>query len=190
MLSRINWLVIVAVTLAAFALLFWVALAFDGRAQAQGYHCWALDGCVSHRHSYRQYRDPDVHVHYYRTPDDRELDRGRFECLDKVRGLGTQWIGEAGALEAAKKDWMERVRYDHGEKFIDFNNARDVITACSRVSIGEVVGQVTYRCDVWAMPCRPYLHETPEAQAKDQARQERQDDLVEKKIERDVGRQQ
>ena len=27
-----------------------------------------------------------------------------FQCADKVRGLGTQWIGTEGAMEAAKKD--------------------------------------------------------------------------------------
>ena len=40
-------------------------------------------------------------------------------CLDRVRGLGTQWIGEQGALDGAKKDWMERVRYYHGETYVD-----------------------------------------------------------------------
>lgn len=75
-------------------------------------------------------------------------------CKDKVRGLGTQWIGEQGALDAAKKDWMERVRYDHGEKFLDLSHAEDFVKNCGRVSIGEVVGQVMYRCEITARPCR------------------------------------
>ena len=83
-----------------------------------------------------------------------------WACLDKVRGLGTQWIGTEGALEAAKKDWMERVRYDHGESFIDMTNAKDFESRCGRVSIGEVVGQVTYRCEILARPCKPPMKET------------------------------
>jgi len=80
-------------------------------------------------------------------------DRGRL-CLDRVRGLGTQWIGEQGALDAAKKDWMERVRYYHGETFLDLNHAADFAKRCGRVSIGEVVGQVLYRCEIEARPCK------------------------------------
>ena len=111
--------------------------------------------------------------HYYRhvnieADNDRDRNRDRraerdergWACLDKVRGLGTQWIGTEGALEAAKKDWMERVRYDHGESFIDMTNAKDFESRCGRVSIGEVVGQVTYRCEILARPCKPPMKET------------------------------
>jgi hypothetical protein len=80
-------------------------------------------------------------------------DRGRT-CLDRVRGLGTQWIGEQGALDAAKKDWMERVRYYHGETFLDLSHASDFVKRCGRVSIGEVAGQVLYRCEIEARPCK------------------------------------
>jgi hypothetical protein len=80
-------------------------------------------------------------------------DRGRT-CLDRVRGLGTQWIGEQGALDAAKKDWMERVRYYHGETFLDLSHAADFAKRCGRVSIGEVAGQVLYRCEIEARPCK------------------------------------
>jgi hypothetical protein len=114
-----------------------------------------------------------AHVrHYYRhvniEADNKDRDRDRrdrdradagWQCLDKVRGLGTQWIGTEGALDAARKDWMERVRYDHGESFIDMTNARDFESRCGRVSIGEVVGQVTYRCEILARPCKPPLKE-------------------------------
>jgi hypothetical protein len=82
---------------------------------------------------------------------DRERDR---TCLDRVRGLGTQWIGEQGALDAAKKDWMERVRYYHGETFLDLSHASEFAKRCGRVSIGEVAGQVLYRCEIEARPCK------------------------------------
>jgi hypothetical protein len=80
--------------------------------------------------------------------------RGGRVCLDRVRGLGTQWIGEQGALDGAKKDWMERVRYYHGETYVDMSHASDVVKRCGRVSIGEVAGQVLYRCEIEARPCK------------------------------------
>jgi hypothetical protein len=103
------------------------------------------------RHSYQ----PRVMAYSKREPakSARKSDDG-FQCLDMVRGLGTQWIGTSGALEAAKKDWMERVRYDHGESYIDMTNARDFESRCGRTSIGEVAGQVTYRCEIQARPCK------------------------------------
>jgi hypothetical protein len=76
-----------------------------------------------------------------------------------VRGVGTEWIGQEGALTAARKDWMERVRYDHGERFLDMTNDRDEVSRCSRVSIGELVGKVMYRCEIWARPCQPHMEQ-------------------------------
>jgi hypothetical protein len=78
----------------------------------------------------------------------------RPQCADRVRGLGTQWIGEGGALEAAKKDWMERVRYDLGESYLDLSHATDLVKRCGRTSIGETAGQVLFRCEIWARPCK------------------------------------
>jgi len=78
----------------------------------------------------------------------------RPQCAHKVRGLGTQWIGTDGALEAAKKDWMERVRYDLGETYLDLTHAEDFEKRCGRVSIGQVAGQVMFRCEIVARPCK------------------------------------
>jgi Ni/Co efflux regulator RcnB len=116
----------------------------------------AQDG--SYRSDWRHERQSERR--YYRDPDDRDDDKRGVKCLDPVRGLGTQWIGQEGALEAAKKDWMEHVRYDKGETYVDMTVSRDLTSRCSRVSIGEVVGQVTYRCEIWARPCRAPLVET------------------------------
>ena len=121
----------------------------------------------SRTHS-RHVRHYYKHVNIEAEKVDRDGDRDRrdgdradagWKCLDKVRGLGTQWIGTEGALDAAKKDWMERVRYDHGETYIDMTNAKDFESRCGRVSIGEVVGQVTYRCEIMARPCKPPMKE-------------------------------
>ena len=110
-------------------------------------------------------KTPDVPHHqqrpgvkYYRSPDAVvERERGEEErgrCLPPVSGLGTQWIGIKGALDAARKDWMERVRYDHGESFVDMSHAAEVGSRCGRVSIGAFLGRVMYRCEVMARPCR------------------------------------
>jgi hypothetical protein len=99
---------------------------------------------------------------------ERKDDDGGGKCVDKVRGLGTQWIGTKGALDAAKKDWMERVRYDHGESYVDMTNAKDFESRCGRVSIGEVAGQVTYRCEIVARPCKAPLKEAGHKSLKDE----------------------
>jgi hypothetical protein len=75
-------------------------------------------------------------------------------CRGPVRGLGTQWIGEEGALDAAKKDWAERVRYDLGESYLDLSHAEGFEKRCGRTSIGSVAGQVFYRCEIIARPCK------------------------------------
>ena len=87
-----------------------------------------------------------------------EDERG-VRCLEPVRGVGTEWIGQEGALTAARKDWMERVRYDHGERFLDMTNDRDEVSRCSPVSIGELVGKVMYRCEIWARPCQAHMEQ-------------------------------
>jgi hypothetical protein len=111
------------------------------------------------RHRSRSRSNDATKVMAYAKREDEAKTADGFQCADKVRGLGTQWIGTEGAMDAAKKDWMERVRYDHGESYVDMSNARDFETRCGRVSIGEIAGQVTYRCEVHARPCKPPLKE-------------------------------
>jgi hypothetical protein len=104
------------------------------------------------------YRNADRENWREERREDRRDDG--VKCADKVRGLGTQWIGTSGALDAAKKDWMEHVRYDFGESFLDLTNAKDFVSRCGRVSIGEVAGQVTYRCEIVARPCKAAMKPT------------------------------
>jgi hypothetical protein len=98
-----------------------------------------------------EYRCQGKKCRYYAAPYE---DRQERVCAGKVRGLGTQWVGEAGALEAAKKDWMERVRYDLGESYLDLSNAEDFVRRCGRTSVGEVAGNVMHRCEIIARPCK------------------------------------
>ena len=111
--------------------------------------------------SRQQQRTSDVK--YFRSPDSSD-ERGRDgkhgRCLAPVSGLGTQWIGLKGALDAARKDWMERVRYDHGESFVDMSHAASVGSRCGRVSIGSFLGKVMYRCEIIARPCQARFEQT------------------------------
>jgi hypothetical protein len=126
------------------------------------------------RERVRLYREAEIDAehraeHREERRDERGFDDDRgFHCLEPIRGVGTEWIGQEGALKAARKDWMERVRYDHGERFLDMTNDRDEVSRCSRVSIGEVAGQVMYRCEIVARPCQAnmeqaHMEESPQA---------------------------
>ena len=142
-----------------------LALAFAAPAFADGH--WSGDtGSVTAAkkqaggkvYAERRSRERARVLAYERREKDDDDRSG--QCASKVRGLGTQWIGTEGAMDAAKKDWMERVRYDHGESYLDLTNAKEFESRCGRVSVGEVAGQVMYRCEIIARPCRPQMRET------------------------------
>jgi hypothetical protein len=111
----------------------------------------------------KQSNPTKVMAYVKREGDEKLADRREFTCADKVRGLGTQWIGTEGAMDAAKKDWMERVRYDYGESYLDMTNSKDFVSRCGRVSIGETMGQVMYRCEIVARPCKGLMADTKSA---------------------------
>ena len=94
----------------------------------------------------KRHKGTRVKAFVKRVEDDRR-------CLDVQRGVGTQWVTMDGAEDAAKKDWMETVRYDFGEKFMSIDNARDYEHRCSRSSVGTAAAQMLFRCEVKARPC-------------------------------------
>jgi hypothetical protein len=110
----------------------------------------------------KNYRRPEIIRDYRNLDDDEDFDR---DCKPPVRGVGTQWIGTEGALDAARKDWMERTRFDYGESWLDMANARgpygsdNPVHSCGRTSVGEVAGQVMYRCTIIARPCKALMTE-------------------------------
>ena len=143
-----------------------LAIAFAAPAFADGHWGWdtgpgkaAAKQGGGKVYAERRARSNRSRVLAYERRDKDDNDRDG-QCASKVRGLGTQWIGTEGAMDAAKKDWMERVRYDHGESFLDLTNAKEFESRCGRVSVGEVAGQVMYRCEIIARPCRPQMRET------------------------------
>lgn len=75
-------------------------------------------------------------------------------CYPSVTVVGSQWVGDSGAQDSAKKAFMEQVRWKYGEAYMDIHNAQDIALRCSRSSIGEVANQVLHRCEIRARPCR------------------------------------
>jgi hypothetical protein len=97
-----------------------------------------------------EYRCQGKKCRYYAAPYEVQ----ERICSGKVRGVGSQWLTEDGALEKAKDDWRARVRYDLGESYLDLSNAEDFEKRCGRTSIGEVAGQTFTRCEIIARPCK------------------------------------
>lgn len=151
--------------------------AYSGPVFATDYWDWSIgDGSPTTRNKRKRARvkyakrynkgsDPTKVMAYVKRDGEKDIavERHEFTCADKVRGLGTQWIGTEGAMDAAKKDWMERVRYDYGESFLDMSNSKDFVSRCGRVSIGETLGQVMYRCEIVARPCKGTMADTKAA---------------------------
>ena len=115
---------------------------------------------VKYAKRYHKESPTKVMAYVKREGDAKVAGKPEVQCADRVRGLGTQWIGTEGAMDAAKKDWMERVRYDYGESFLDLSHAKDFVSRCGRTSIGETMGQVMYRCEIVARPCKGIMSET------------------------------
>jgi len=115
------------------------------------------------KYSKRHRTESPAKVMGYIKREDEMAAKSEVQCTEKVRGLGTQWIGTEGAMDAAKKDWMERVRYDYGEAFLDMTHAKDFVSRCGRTSIGETMGQVMYRCEIVARPCKGIMNDTKSA---------------------------
>jgi hypothetical protein len=143
--------------------------AYVGPAAATDYWDWSVGtGSPTSRAKKARVRhvkrmkkeDPTRVMGYVKREDEKLAAKPEVQCTEKVRGLGTQWIGTEGAMDAAKKDWMERVRYDYGESFLDLSHAKDFVSRCGRTSIGETMGQVMYRCEIVARPCKGVMSET------------------------------
>ena len=74
-------------------------------------------------------------------------------CKPVVRVVGDQRPSEDGAKEQADKAWMQEVRFRYGERCMLTTQAKELRYACSRSSIGELVGQTMQRCEIIAQPC-------------------------------------
>lgn len=106
---------------------------------------------VAHKKSTKTKPGPRVMAFEQRSEEPKA------KCLEAVRVVGSQFLTEHGAEESAQKAWMEAVRYESGEQFMTLDNAQEYSRRCSRSSVGEIAGQIFFRCEVIAKPCRPSL---------------------------------
>jgi hypothetical protein len=97
-------------------------------------------------------------------------------CLGEVTGIGQAMIDVRSALESAKLDWNQRVRYAYGERFMNIAVALDIRSRCSRAETNESVIGRQYekwveaftdgkadpfrkRCEIIAAPCSVEWHQ-------------------------------
>lgn len=121
--------------------------------------------------SYHHHRKPvvrswrRVHAPALAPPKPIIPHENSHHCLGDKRALGTPHLTESEALNAAKRSWQAATRYDHGEKYMNIEDAKFVRHRCSRAetnetAIGRAVESVTggetwrTRCEVVAQPCR------------------------------------
>lgn len=112
----------------------------------------------TYSYKHRSYRKPEVRGYIHRRPDMTEHHEPLtpiIRCFEAQQSLGDQYVGVDGAKDQAIKNWMQDVRYYHGERAMDFTMARHASFSCGRSSVGSVVGQVFYRCKLIATPCTP-----------------------------------
>ena len=115
-----------------------------------------------HRHAYRwrYYNNYRRHNHYH-DRDNRWFVPGSGERIDhglachaRRRVVGEERPSRAKAQRAADNAWMGAVRYDHGERYQDINNAKDIRHNCDPSSTTTILKRVFFRCVLEATPCR------------------------------------
>lgn len=136
---------------------------------------YAWDGSCAHWR-YRRvrthvYRPTRVYAYERRDRDDERWERRNIasergeHCKDTiVRVVGGAHLTKDGAMNDAIRQWQATVRYDHGERFMEIENARGYRWRCDRASTNETtVGKIgealsggsgfQKRCVVVAKPC-------------------------------------
>lgn len=122
--------------------------------------------CLKHRHHrqrVKRRKSPVVLAHHsakWRQAQAR-LQRAERDphCLARIRVVGTQRLGNDRAKEDAVSIWREQVRYDHGSKFADFRNAKNVKSACTQNRVGKTGGEYFFLCELSAVPCHARTRE-------------------------------
>lgn len=121
---------------------YWADRAFGTHRQYRDYPHWRRP---------QRYRPPVYGWRQYHKPHvPHEHDKS---CKPVVRVVGDQRPTEDGAREQADKAWMQEVRFRFGERYMLTTQAKELRYACSRSSIGELVGQTMQRCEIIAQPC-------------------------------------
>jgi len=84
-------------------------------------------------------------------------------CHRLIETTGEQAQSKDNAEAFALRSWQGRVRFHFGEKYLNFENARDKRLTCSPSSVADTVGGKIgekllgishFRCELSARPCR------------------------------------
>lgn len=76
-------------------------------------------------------------------------------CRPTIDAVGDQATSEDSAKKEAEKSWAQSVRWAYGEKYMTPDNARGVVYHCGRSSVGSVLNNIFFRCELRAAPCMP-----------------------------------
>lgn len=84
--------------------------------------------------------------------------RGDALCQPVTEATGEQAQREDTARESALTAWRGRVRFKYGERYTDFDHARDKRVGCAPSSVPDAYRDQKlpplFRCELIAKPCR------------------------------------
>lgn len=79
-------------------------------------------------------------------------------CKEPVKAAGEAAIRISKAKRNAVKAWSEQVINQHGERYMNFENAKVVDDHCDPARVGGTMGPLSLkRCVVVARPCKSGL---------------------------------
>lgn len=121
-------------------------------------------------HARPRYTPPVKAWHHHIPKPDPVITEAVVHCLPAKRAIGTPHLTESEAINAAKRAWGSMVRYDHGEKYMNVEDAAFVRHRCARAETNETaLGRAAEtltggeawrtRCEIVAQPCRRGLSE-------------------------------
>ena len=113
------------------------------------------------RRAKRRHRKATRVLGYRKYEADERIDVDPVVCRNYLAVVGSQYVTKNGAEDSAIKSWQEQVRYEHGERFMNWDTAENQQVRCVRSSIGELGSKALdmtvkfYRCEVKGKPCQP-----------------------------------
>jgi len=121
------------------------------------------------RRYHHEHRRPEVRAWIMRRPEPpeyqskpRDVLEERRECRMQVAIVGDEARSEEAAQLQARQHWLKAVRFEYGERFLQFEAAMDIHFQCSRSDfpvtggkVGAVADAITHqwRCRMFAVPC-------------------------------------
>jgi hypothetical protein len=86
--------------------------------------------------------------------DAQKRPRDTRECKEAIKAAGDAALRISKAEKTAIKAWQEQVISQHGERYMNFDNARIVNRECNPARVGGGMGPLSLkRCYITARPC-------------------------------------